>query len=338
MTLSHQSVDENIRNIDSSTAFSRKPVLIGIDWGSSNVRVALIDAQGGLIDRRESAAGVFTVQEGRYAEALLPLCFDWIAQHCVPLLACGMIGSRQGIVDVPYVTCPTSADHLARQLGQVELSIAQGSCTKQVAKLFIVPGLNTGSHDKGWDVLRGEETQLYGVPASSARLFVLPGTHSKWMSRNASNQIESFQTYMTGELYELLRNHSSLSRVMALAQWSPEVFKQGVAEARVDALENLLFRVRTAGLIGRFQAHELPDYLSGLLIGAEVKVGLSRFSQELKNTPIPLLGSAQLTQRYATAFTHFGQGVMEISEDAVFSGLLLIARAAGLLDCSAATN
>ncbi|MEO6321481.1 MAG: 2-dehydro-3-deoxygalactonokinase [Polaromonas sp.] len=338
MALPNQSVDAGMRNIDSSTASARKPVLIGIDWGSSNLRVALLDAQGGLIDRRESAAGVFTVQAGRYAEALFPLCLDWIAQHRVPLLACGMIGSRQGIVDVPYVTCPTSADDLARQLGQVELPTAEGDFTKQAVKLFIVPGLNTGSHDRGWDVLRGEETQLYGVPASSARLFVLPGTHSKWMSRNASGQIESFQTYMTGELYELLRNHSSLSRVMAPARWSLEVFEQGVAEARVGALENLLFRVRAAGLMGRFQAHELPDYLSGLLIGAEVKAGLSQFSQEVKNTSIPLLGSAQLTQRYATAFTQFGQAVTEMPGDAVFSGLLLIARAAGLLDRSVATN
>ena len=119
--------------------------------------------------------------------------------------------------------------------------------------LYIVPGLNTGSFATGWDVIRGEETQLFGVPAGAANLYVLPGTHSKWMNRSHSGQIESFQTYMTGELYELLRTHSSLGRVMAPAQWSADVFQQGVSEARNGALENLLFRVRTAGLMGRFQ-------------------------------------------------------------------------------------
>jgi 2-dehydro-3-deoxygalactonokinase len=319
----------------------RQPALIAIDWGSSNVRVALLDAQGGLIDRREGAAGVFTVQEGRFAEALLPLCADWIHQYAVPLLACGMIGSRQGIVEVPYVACPASASDLARQLGVAELPPVEGFATEQPQQLHIVPGLNTGSQETGWDVLRGEETQLFGAMAAAgdaARLFVLPGTHSKWMGRNQSGHIASFQTYMTGELFELLSRQSSLAHVMARAQWSPEVFQQGVAEARAGALENLLFRVRTAGLMGRFQAHELPDYLSGLLIGAEIKAGLQQFAPQDPTNPIPLLGSAQLTQRYAAAFTQFGQAVVEMPGDAVFSGLLAIAQAAGLLKPATAAN
>jgi 2-dehydro-3-deoxygalactonokinase len=195
-----------------------------------------------------------------------------------------------------------------------------------------VPGLNTGSHAAGWDVLRGEETQLLGIADGAARLFVVPGTHSKWMNRGDNGQIEAFQTYMTGELFELLRNHSSLSRVMTAGLEAPEAFQQGVAEACADGLENVLFRVRTAGLMGRFQSHELADYLSGLLIGAEIKAGLSRFSPPDKRTPIPLLGSTQLTQRYAAAFAQFGPAVVEMPGDAVFNGLLRIARGAGLLD------
>ena len=315
-----------------SPATQRKPVLIGIDWGSSNLRVALLDAQGGLIDRRESPAGVFTIKDGNFATALLPLCSDWLAQRRVPLLACGMIGSRQGIADVPYVTCPANVDDLARQLGRVELFPLGGSASDEPVTLHIVPGLNTGSGAKGWDVIRGEETQLLGVPAGAANSYVLPGTHSKWMKRSQSGQIENFQTYMTGELYELLRTHSSLGRVMEPAQWSTDVFQQGVSEARSTALESLLFRVRTAGLMGRFQPHELPDYLSGLLIGAEVKAGLAQFAPINISQPIHLLGSAQLTQRYAVAFAQFGQTTNEMPGDAVFDGLLSIARAAKLVD------
>lgn len=315
-----------------SPATQRMPVLIAIDWGSSNLRVALLDAQGGLIDRRESPAGVFTVKDGNFASALFPLCSDWLAQRRVPLLACGMIGSRQGIADVPYVTCPANVDDLAQQLGRVELSPLGGSPSDEAVTLYIVPGLNTGSAIKGWDVIRGEETQLLGVPAGTANLYVLPGTHSKWMNLSHSGQIESFQTYMTGELYELLCTHSSLGHVMEPARWSADVFQQGVSEARNNALESLLFRVRTAGLMGRFQPHELPDYLSGLLIGAEVKAGLAQFAPVDTSQPIPLLGSAQLTQRYAIAFAQFGRATYEMPGDAVFNGLLSIARAAGLLD------
>ncbi|WP_168708607.1 2-dehydro-3-deoxygalactonokinase [Hydrogenophaga sp. PAMC20947] len=332
MTKSGQRADPPMRDAGATQACADKPVLIGIDWGSSNLRVALVDEHGGLMDRRESPVGVFAVQEGHFAEALLPLCADWLVQHQVPLLACGMIGSRQGISDVPYVTCPASANDLAERLGQVELPPVDGLTPGQAVQLHIVAGLNTGSHAAGWDVLRGEETQLFGLPDGAARLFVLPGTHSKWMKRSGGGQIETFQTYMTGELFELLRNHSSLSRVMSAGPASPKAFQQGVAEACAKGLENLLFRVRTAGLMGRFQSHELPDYLSGLLIGAEIKAGLSRFSPPDKHTPIPLLGSPELTQRYASAFAQFGQAVVEMPGDAVFNGLLRIARAAGLLN------
>ena len=176
MHLTHQTDGAAPHSAASVGTAQRKPVLIGIDWGSSNLRVALLDAQGGLIERRESPAGVFTVKDGGFAAALLPLCSDWLAQHRVPLLACGMIGSRQGIADVPYVTCPASVNDLAQQLGCVELPPLRGSATDPVGDLYIVPGLNTGSPATGWDVMRGEETQLFG-PARRSCPFVCVARH-----------------------------------------------------------------------------------------------------------------------------------------------------------------
>ena len=312
-------------------------MLIGIDWGSSNLRAALLDAHGQLIDRRESSDGVFTVKAGAFGPALLSLCGDWIAEHPLPVLACGMIGSKQGMVDVPYVACPADLKTLARHLACVEMDAGSGAAGKPAVKLYIVPGLKTGSHAAGWDVVRGEETQLFGIQAVPGSLHVLPGTHSKWMTLGPGGRIDSFQTYMTGELFELLCKHSSLARVMAQATWSPDAFQQGVDDARNGDLENLLFRVRTAGLMDRFAANALADYLSGMLIGAEIQAGLRRFCERDPQQPISVLGSAQLTQRYAIAMVTFGLTAREIAGDAVFSGLMSVAREAGLLPPSPTT-
>ncbi len=307
------------------------PVLIGIDWGSSMLRVALLDAQGVVLERRENAAGVFSVRNGEFAAALWPLCADWAAVFQLPMLACGMIGSRQGIVEVPYLRCPAELGDLAAALGRVDLPPQAAANLNSPQALFIVPGLTCGSQATGWDVMRGEETQFFGAPSGSGQVFVLPGTHSKWIRRGSDGKLESFQTYMTGELYELLQRHSSLAKVMATPQWSADAFRLGVAEARDHALEDLLFRVRTAGLMGRLAASALSDYLSGLLIGAEVKAGLRRFANPESGAPVSVLGSAQLTQRYAMTLDSFGIPAREIAADAVFAGLITIARSAGLI-------
>lgn len=312
------------------------PALIGIDWGSSSLRVALLDAAGRVIERRDSAAGVFTVADGAFAAALWPLCADWLRVHRVPLLACGMIGSRQGIVEVPYVPCPATADDLARGLGRVELPAPDPATDAARPVLHIVPGLCTGSHDAGWDVMRGEETQLLGVAAEPGQLIVMPGTHSKWTVRGPDGRLEAFQTYMTGELFELLGRHGSIARMMGeAAQPSPDAFDRGVRDARDDALENGLFRVRTAGLMGRWPASALPDLLSGLLIGAEIKAGLQRWADDQGDShptrAVTVLGHPALTQRYADALQAFGRTAQQVPGDAAFTGLMVIARRAGLV-------
>ncbi len=324
-----------------STAVSNepeRPALIGIDWGSSNLRAALLGASGALLDRRERPAGVFALADGEHASALYELCGDWIAQHRAPLLACGMIGSRQGLVEVPYVACPAAVSDLARGLGSASIGPDATTGGGQPSTLYIVPGVKTGSAARGWDVMRGEETQLMGLDAIDRAWLVLPGTHSKWMHCSPDGKLESFQTYMTGELFDLLTRHGSLARVMAAPRWSADAFAHGVTEARDEALENLLFHVRTAGLMERFQPSELSDYLSGLLIGSEIKAGIQRCPPRAAPASISVVGSAALTQRYVTAFAAFGLAAHEIPGDAVFRGLLAIARQAGLIDGVAATT
>lgn len=308
-----------------------QPALIAIDWGSSNLRVALLDAQGVPMDRRESSAGIFKARDSDFTSVLWQLCGDWVTTYRIPLLACGMIGSRQGIVEVPYLTCPAGANDLARGLGRIEFRPQLASTEDSPISLFIVPGLKTGSAGNGWDVVRGEETQLLGASSTPGQLFILPGTHSKWMLRRQDGQIESFQTYMTGELFDLLRSHGSLSSMMTAPQESPDAFKQGVCDVSSGGLENRLFGVRTSGLMGRFPPDALADYLSGLLIGAELKAGFQRFEAADQRQPIAVLGSARLTSRYAKALACFDRACHELPGDAVFSGLITIARSAGLL-------
>jgi 2-dehydro-3-deoxygalactonokinase len=305
--------------------------LIAIDWGSSNLRAALFDVRGNLLDRRESADGVFAVKSGDFASPLARICGTWLSGGTLPMLACGMIGSRQGIVEVPYVACPANLHDLTQALGHVRLQLPTADGAEGLVDMAIVPGLQTTSADGRGDVMRGEETQLLGAHTAPGQRFVMPGTHSKWVLRGPDGRVESFQTYMTGELFDLLRSQSSLSRVMTAPQWSPEAFRQGVEDAKENDLENLLFGVRTAGLMGRIAPEALTDYLSGLLIGSEIKAGLKRFNPTGLDEPITLLGTALLTERYAMAAAVFGQRVRALPGDAVFDGLLCIAQSAGLL-------
>ncbi len=308
------------------------PALIGIDWGSSTFRAALLDAGGEMLERRERPEGVLATPAAGHASTLWRACGDWVTRHRVPLIASGMIGSRNGLAEVPYLPCPVGVEALAQALARVELQVPDEHGGGRAIALHIVPGLITGSAREGWDVVRGEETQLLGVRRDPARLYVLPGTHAKWMRRTDDGLIASFGTYMTGELFEVLVRHASLGRVMADSVWSPQAFERGVREARDARLEDLLFRVRTAGLTGLMAASELADYLSGMLIGAELAAGIERFDARSVGAPIGLLGSPLLTRRYALAMTSFGLAARELPGDLVFEGLAAIARHARLID------
>ena len=178
--------------------------LLALDWGTSSARAYRLSAGGAVLDRREAPLGVMQVREGQHAAALVSLLGDW-AELRLPRIASGMIGSRQGWIEVPYVDCP--ADTAA---------LVAGLRTTPGGEMAIVPGLVHRDGDGVPDVLRGEETQIVGaVPeGDEGILAVLPGTHSKWV-RVESGRIVSFATYMTGELFALLLQHSILGRLAA---------------------------------------------------------------------------------------------------------------------------
>jgi len=299
------------------------PSLIALDWGTSNLRASLLDGAGAVRDTRSAAAGVMAVPERRFAEALLALCGDWLAAH--PQCACiasGMIGSRQGWVEAPYLECPAGLADAAVQL--VRVAFGNGH------HLHIVPGLRCTGDDGQADVMRGEETQLWGADVAAGSCCVLPGTHSKWAWLGEGDRVLGFQTHMTGEVYALLTQHGILGRLMEFGgTFMPAAFDDGVRLGLQQHahLLHTLFAARTAGLMGQRAANELPDFLSGMLLGAEIA---SARSGRRAASAVTLLGDGALCDRYARALGLAGMAVQRAAHEATTRGQWRVAVAAGV--------
>jgi 2-dehydro-3-deoxygalactonokinase len=289
--------------------------LIALDWGTSSLRAALLGSQGQVLQERSLPRGILTVAPGEFPAVFNDACGDWMRQRGGPALLCGMVGSRQGWMEAPYCPCPGGFDEIAARLAWVERG-----------RIAIVPGLRCETHGVP-DVMRGEETQVFGalqLLGIDQGLFVLPGTHSKWV-RVARGRIETFATFMTGEFYALLRHHSILARTMpAMAgELDAQAFRMGVDHAlRGGNLLHTAFSARTLSLFERLPATALPSYLSGLLIGEELR------SQDLGalSGPLIVIGSPALTQRYELALQGLGVAARSVGLQAGWRGLWAIAR------------
>jgi 2-dehydro-3-deoxygalactonokinase len=196
--------------------------------------------------------------------------------------------------------------------------------------IALVPGLST-ENDAMPDVMRGEETQIFGALALSGNdsgLFLLPGTHSKWATVQ-DGRIVSFRTFMTGEVFGALKDHTILGRLMtdgADAEGFARGVREGAALGSAGALLNRVFATRTYGLMDRLAGTALSDYLSGLLIGAEVAEAARQ-----TNAAITIIASAALAQRYTDALRLLGRESVPAPEDCVAAGHWRLARAANLI-------
>ena len=299
--------------------------LIAIDWGTSNLRASLLGEGGAVLESRNAAGGVMAVAERRFAEALMGLCGDWIEQGACPVIASGMVGSRQGWREAPYVECPAGLAQVAAQLLRIEL-------TARTA-LHIVPGLRCIGANGQDDVMRGEETQLWGAALPAGSCCVLPGTHSKWAwtgEGGESGEVLRFQTFMTGELYALLTQHGILGRGMQFGAERPEAFAQGVRLGLAEhaSATHAIFAARTAGLMNRIEPEGLPDFLSGTLIGIEV--GSAMHAGALRH--VTLLGDDGLCRRYEAAMAIADVATARTAEGATTRGQWRVAVHAGLVD------
>ncbi len=292
-----------------------RPV-IAVDWGTSTFRAYLLDEAGGIAERRESAGGILRVRGGDFATALEAEIAPWLAGPADPLVVMsGMIGSRQGWREVPYVACPATPAEIAAGLERVDWGAGEA---------WIVPGLLDDSRPGQPDVMRGEETQVLGALGalpSGGGLVCLPGTHSKWV-RVENGVLQGFATYMTGEVFDLLQGHSILSRLMTKGAVSVDRwFLEGVEVGRQGGLLNRLFTARSRALTGDLPEDEVRSYLSGLLVGDELASAVPAEPRD-----VHLLGAPGLTALYEAALESLGHRVTRLDGDAVAAGLLTLAR------------
>lgn len=301
--------------------------IIALDWGTSSLRAFRLTREGRVLAQRAAPKGILAVPSGGFEAVLQEIAGDWLADDAAaPLLLAGMVGSRQGWIEVPYAEAP--ADKAALLAKAVRHRLSDGR------HAVFLPGVSCQRGDVP-DVMRGEETQIVGALALaglSDGTVCTPGTHSKWVSVE-NGAIRTFATYMTGELFAVLRDHSLLGRGFpratdgsfetAPADLAAEGFRRGVDAAFADpALLRCLFSTRTLGLFDRLPAVALPDYLSGLLIGAEVAAALPPGG----GTEVPVIATAGLAERYRVALDLRGHTARPISgEDAAAAGLAAFA-------------
>ncbi|MEO0546032.1 MAG: 2-dehydro-3-deoxygalactonokinase [Pseudomonadota bacterium] len=270
--------------------------LIAMDWGTTNIRAALLDATGAVLDERSGESGVGVLDKKGFETRFEALVADW---PVAPALAAGMVGSRQGWHEAAYLACPTSMDGLAKNLSRFE------HMGRTVA---IVPGLKmqTSHHH---DVMRGEETQIVGLLASRPGFegtLVLPGTHSKWVHIKGG-AVERFHTYMTGDMFSALSGHTMLRpsvtgdvAVGSSEQSGGAMFRQAVQDIFTAGGSGLrqFFDLRARSLLADQGADQGRERLSGLLIGMEFQAA-AQDGYDVQN--VVFIGSRDLIARYRSA-------------------------------------
>ena len=296
--------------------------MIAVDWGTSNFRAYRLGSQGEVLERRSFPCGVLRVEGGRFPETLRANVSDWLAAGEDRILLCGMVGSRQGWAEVRYISCPAGIDDLAAAVCEVPFDGAH---------VFLVPGVIGKDSYGAPEVMRGEETEAMGTLEDSggSGVVCLPGTHSKWIELH-DRAIINFVTFMTGEMYGALRKHTILARNMTDgAPIDNDAFLHGVdRSANSGGLLHHLFSVRTLGLMDQLEEKSTESYLSGLLIGHEVRnilpSAMNRTTNQ--NQEVHLVGAAQLCQLYKQAIEACGGSATVEDEDAAARGLAAIGR------------
>lgn len=288
---------------------------IAVDWGTTNRRGYAIGQDGSLQDEMEDDKGILSVPAGGFPSAV-----EELRQRLGdrPMLMAGMIGSNRGWLEAPYVACPAGLDELAAKLLWAE-----------PGRVAIVPGV---CHQAGEaaDVMRGEEVQILGAIgaglAPATGLICHPGTHNKWI-RVEEGRITAFRTVMTGEIFSLLREHSILADLLKEGAEPDESFEAGVRHGlETDDLTAELFSVRARVLLGKAAREGAAAYVSGLLIGTDLRISL----RDAADAEIVVMGRPELTELYAAAVRIAGRGASEVDgEQAFLAGSRELAEALG---------
>ncbi len=293
------------------------------DWGTTRFRGYLVENET-IIDEVSSEEGVSALQSGQHRDVFMRQCGRWLeAEPDAPVLLVGMVGSREGWVMAPYASCPAGPADVAAAMIPVDLGNGQ--------KAHIVPGLSCEPAPGAYDVMRGEETLVLGSGVEDG-IVCSPGTHPKWIEMR-SGRVQRFATYMTGEMYALLREHSMIGRP-ATEPEDPKGFDLGLdaaarnggdtGERRVGLL-HLLFGARAAVVSGHMATGLLAPYLSGLLTGDEINGALSQFG---KPGSVTILADAPRADLYIHALARHGIVTqVRAPREALIAGLARIVRA-----------
>lgn len=286
-----------------------EPTWIAADWGTSHLRLWLMDKKDTPLQRIDSDRGMGTLTPADYEPLLLSLLDGHLSDRPMPVLICGMAGAKQGWVEAPYaaVPCEPPVTGVAVETQDPRLQVR------------ILPGLKQMTPP---DVMRGEETQIGGFLATEPNydgILCLPGTHNKWAHISA-REIVSFRTFMTGELFALLGTQSVLRHSVTGAGWDEDAFAEAVGDtlSKPAVLTSALFGLRADGLLNGTSAAHSRARLSGLLIGAELAAARPYWLGQ----QVVILGEDGLARAYQSALAAQGATARIVSvEDITLKGL-----------------
>ena len=273
---------------------------IAIDWGSTNLRAWLYQGDQ-CLESRQSEAGVTRLNGHSPAAVFSEITQGW-RDGATPAVMAGMVGSNVGWQAVPYLPVPVHFSAIGEQLTAVSDNV------------WIIPGLSV-SRDDNHNVMRGEETQLLGARAiAPSSVYVMPGTHCKWVQADRQ-QINDFRTVMTGELHYLLLRHSLVGAGLPEQVSAPGAFNAGLERGlhSPDILPQL-FEVRASHVLGSLPRAQVGEFLSGLLIGAEV----ATLSQRFRDQQVTIVAGETLANRYQQALSAIGRQTTVVSGDNAF--------------------
>ena len=265
---------------------------IAVDWGTTRLRAWAMEG-GRPTAHAASDAGMGTLDRAGYEPALLALIEPWLEDDPIDIVACGMVGSRQGWVEARYASVPCTP---------LDTPFARPETTDPRLRVHVVPGLR---QDDPADVMRGEETQIAGHIASRPNwdgVLCLPGSHTKWVEASAGEVI-GFRTFMSGELFAALRRHTVLRHTTGEG-WNDAAFAEAVSDAisRPEAMAARLFGLRAEALLHGLAPGAATARLSGLVLGAELAAARAYWL----GREVVIVGEATLARRYEAALTAQG--------------------------------
>jgi len=285
---------------------------IAVDWGTSNMRAWAMSASGTMLAEATSDQGMGKLNRDGFEPALLAAVSDWI-DGPTTVIACGMVGSRQGWIEAPYAAVPC---------GTLPKGLVQAPTAHPDLSVHVIPGIKQTNPA---DVMRGEETQVSGFLARNPGwdgVICLPGTHTKWVHISA-DEVVSFQTFMTGELFDTISRQTVLRHSIAADGWDDGAFAEGLdmSLSRPERLAARLFSLRANGLLNNLSGDAARAQLSGLLIGAELAAAKPYWLGQ----HIAVIGDSGLSKRYVSALATQSVPATQVNASAITLAGLTVA-------------